>query len=253
MSVKLIGAIVLSVFALIAKFMPYKAPSSKLTKDMATLGKEYQKWEYLALAVLFVIVPLMTLGLGLAFRWLIGLGNHHNPAIIYQALPDSSHYYGAGMLMSLGLVGIPMELLYRALLKERYAEYTMFTNMKHGFDGWKVFRPMAWTICLATTLFLVLLSDYYVEIHSNQIKMNDLFSLKEKVYDFNEISGVHFVEHVKTKKGLRIEPHYLVSFKNGDYWNTNSGVNKEEQSVAIMKFLSEKSRLPIDTLSYDPE
>jgi hypothetical protein len=241
------------VVTLLSIFFPFKASQGKAAVDFNTLHLKYQKWELFALIPLFVFVPLMAFLFGELFLNLYKLLAVVKEDTLYLIQQEEDAWFVVGGIFSFGLIGFPMTFLYQILLKDKYQEYTLYTNIKHGFDGFKIFKPMAWTFCFIATILLFLITDYYIVVNNEKIVLNELSSLSEKSYHFNEIESIHFIENIRSGDGSVVNtmPHYVVDFKDHTSWNTAQVPEKDKQKE-IMIFLAQKINHKIDTLSFDP-
>lgn len=249
-----IAFIVLFILGLLAMLFPYRPTVSNASISFATLQSKYQKWETFALVPLFIFLPLMTFLFGQLFSVLFDLTVEKEMDIIYNILPEKFIWYVPAGILSFGLIGFPMTATYKLILgEEKYQEYTLFTNIKHGFDGMKVFRPMAWIFGIVATIGVFLLTDYSIKISDNKIMINRFMSLSSQTYSYNQINSIHFVEMVQDKNGGTSNPHYYVKFADNSAWNTFNGLHDENRQREIIEFLSNKSEIKIDTLQFDPE
>lgn len=248
-TVSLIAPIILGLLTLL---FPFKALENKNNLDFATLKERYQKWELFALIPLFLFLPLMTYLFGTLLANFYTLVLTKSSDTIFQVIPEQDMWYVPAGILSFGLIGFPMTFIYQLILEDRYEEYTYYTNLKHGFDGLKVFKPMAWILGIAATILLLLMTDYSIKVKDNKIILNDFATFTDKIYDFNQIKSIDFVENTITqdKQTLTPNPHYYIRFNDNNYWNTQMGLKNEIELEAIMKFLAHKSNLKIDTVSY---
>ena len=180
-----------------------------------------------------------------------------NPRIKYQLFIDTDMWYIPAVFLALALLYFPIEVIYKAIFTEmEYAEYTHFTNLKHGYDGMKVFRPMAWGAGLIALVMVFFMSDYYIKIWNFKLDVNDLKSTKEIEYSFKQIKKITYVEYSRSgKEGnvLTEDPHYHILFTDGYLWDTANGLHDLKRQPEIVNFLSNRSNIHIDTLGVDPK
>jgi hypothetical protein len=250
-----VSLIVPLVLGLLAKIFPYKTPECTGQLDFETLSKQYQKWEFFALIPLFTFLPLMTFLFGRTFEVLYNFVLIKPIDSVFTVLPHEFMWFVPAGILSFALVGFPMTLVFRLLLKDRYEEYTLFTNLKHGFDGMKIFIPMAWVLGTVATVILFLMTDYFIAINDKGIVMNEFSTLSEKKYSYTEIESINYVKNTISKDKLTVTPypHYYIKFSDGDYWNTRTGLVDEMNQKDIVNYIAIKSKKKIDTLSYDPD
>jgi len=243
--------VVTVIFILLANIFPYQPGQTFVVSNLKVLQKQYAKWEFFAVIPFFILMASMVYGFGNLFFWMNSTPEK-SKALHFLITPNLYMWFAPATCLAFAIIAFPMSFIFRLLLRERYDEYLHYTNLKHGFDGVKIYRPIALMFGLFAIVSIFLMSDYTVEISKKQIILNDFLTTGEKEYDFKGIKSIFFVENTisKDQKAISPYPHYYVKFIDGNYWNTLSGLNTEFQQDEIMKYLSEKSNLKIDTVSY---
>ena len=142
---------------------------------------------------------------------------------VYLIRPTFSFWFFPGIVLSFGLVGIPMSFLYKMILKNEYYLYMEFTNMKHGFDGEKIWRPIAGILIAAGIFIFYLGMTWYVRFENSKIVINDLTSLKTVQYNLSDISAITHSEKYINRKGIEkgIE-HYMIIFNDGYTYSSHT-------------------------------
>jgi hypothetical protein len=251
---ELIVPLILGIFTLL---FPYKPTKAKAHLSFAELKRKYEKWELFALVPIFIFCPLMTWMFGRLFQYLMRFEIDDNPRIKYQLFIDSDMWYIPAALMALALLYYPVELVYKTIFsKEEFAEYIHFTNLKHGYNGMKVFRPMAWAAGFIVVIMVFLMSDYYIKIWNFKIDINDFKSTRVKEYNFRQIKKITYVEYSRSGKDGKVisqNQHYHLQFDDGNVWDTSTGLRDPKHQPEIISFLSSRSNIPVDTLGVDPQ
>jgi len=136
---------------------------------------------------------------------------------LYLVQPTLSYWFFPGLILGFALVGIPMQFLYKLILKNEYYLYMEFTNRKHGWDGYKIWRPVSVILFVTGIIFFYLGLTWYVRVDQNdKMEINDLSSLKTTTYNLSDISSIIYSEKYLTKKGVekKIE-NYRIIMKDG--------------------------------------
>jgi hypothetical protein len=130
------------IFILLPIFFPYKRPQKYAQVNFEYLRKQYAKWEFFAVIPLFSYIGLIGYFLG---NLLIFLSENTQlkDSSLFHFYPNQFLWYGIAGIFAFGLVAMPMDITYRFLLRERYEEYLLYTNMKHRFDGRIIIRPLS--------------------------------------------------------------------------------------------------------------
>lgn len=232
---------------------PHKAKEYVSTWQKWQLVAKYRKWDWLCLPMMFTVVPLMTWFFGQIFmaqyRWEID----DNPRVLYQVLPGPDAWYVPGLMVAIALMGPSMTLIYRLLLKDRYAEYELYGSLAHGIDARKIWRAIAILFGIAALVTIFFLNDYYVKIWNFKVEVNELMSSEVKNYSFNQIQKITYVEYSSAGEASRLEedPHYLVQFKDRTVWNTLPGWTNAGRKPNFIPFLSQRSGVKIDTIGIE--
>ncbi|SOD19804.1 hypothetical protein [Pedobacter xixiisoli] len=242
---------VILVFLLLANLFPYKPKQTFFGGNFKVLQKEYAIWEALAIVPFFIFMAAIIYSFGSFFLWM-NSSPEKSEDLIFSIVPNLYMWFVPATFLAFAVIIFPMTAIYRLILRDRYDEYLHYTNLKHGFDGMRIYRPIAWIFGLASIVSLFLMSDYKIEITEKQIVLNDFLTTEKKSYAFRQIKNIYYVENTISKDQKKISPypHYYVKFIDGNYWNTMSSLNDDDQQNQIMKYLAQKSKNTIDTVSY---
>lgn len=201
---------------------PYE-PSKKINfLKIEQNKKKYNVLEMLAIPLFFLSVALICFSvyaLGIVMR-----DNLFSKEYNYILEPTGSYFVCCGAVLGLGLIRVPMEFIYKLILKDEYYLYNQYTNLKYGFDGEKIWRPMEIIITFCGIILFILGMNWYVRLDKdNNIEINELFSLKTHIYNITEISGIEYYDFYITDKGVEKDiKHYLVKMSDGYEWNTKT-------------------------------
>ncbi|CAM3704295.1 hypothetical protein MUGA111182_04150 [Mucilaginibacter galii] len=233
---------------------PYKPKAYVSTWQKRQLVAKYRKWDWLCLPLLFTVVPLMTWVFGQIFMAQYQWEIDDNPRILYQILPGYDAWYVPGVIVAFALIGPVMTVIYRLILKDKYADYELYSNLTHGIDARKIWGAMALLFSVAALVTIYFLNNYYIKIWNFKIEVNDLLNTKAKGYSFNQIQKITYVEYSSAGgEGSKLEedPHYLVQFKDQYVWNTLPGWTNAGRKPEFIKFLSLRSGVKIDTMGVE--
>jgi len=212
-------------------------------------AKKYQRYEYWAILWIFLSVGLICFCVYIFGTQLRNLSFSHNYEYLVKA-PDAFFVF-AGMVLGFGLIRIPMEFVYKLLLKEEYYLYMQFTNMKHGYYGEKVWRVFERIFSIAGIGILIAGLNWFVRINDNEIQFNDLMSFKTKKYSLCDVSEIHLRKYTKTVKNKEEERHcYEIKMKDGYVWDSKtfdffSSQNDDSQFFQILDKIRKISKIEI--------
>lgn len=205
-----VAVIVPIILAILARAFPYKPVGVYGMTNLKVLSKKYQKWELFGLLLFFILIPLIVYLSGALFLNLNKALSSNYANSVFFILPNSYMWFVPSAFFAFAIIIFPMNFIYRLILKDDYEEYLHFTNMKHGFDGMKIYRPMVWVLGLLATIAVFLMSDYTIEITDKRITLNDFFTTEKKSYDFKQIESINFVENSISKDKKNLVPIHII-------------------------------------------
>jgi len=246
--------IILFVLFLLSKIFPYKKAEGGLNADFGTLQKKYQKWDLFSAFLVIILIPVTTYLLGSLFSIIFYSSESSNSEIIYHIGTSRLMWFMPALILSFGLLRVPMTLIYKSIFKSDYNQFMLYSDLKTGIDGMRVLNYMTWISGLGAVLFLVLLSDYSVDIYKEKIVLNDFLTFSDKSYSFSEIQSINYIKPLNPNTGEPEKSSYFIKFKDGEHWDTARGLEDDNnRQNEIIKFLSEKSKLNINELQKNPE
>jgi hypothetical protein len=222
-------------FYLLAKLFPFKPQTlSGQEVSLDALRSKYAKWEIAALIPFFSFSGVSGY---LIFQGLIRIFHHsvpQSPENRFLMLPDQYFFMLPALFAGILSGAIPTDLLYRLLLKKRYAEYALYGNLKAGFDGWKVVKFLAVLILIPSLIFSTLAMDCYARFTDDRIITNRYWGFGETTYNYNQITRIKSVRLIKAPNGNIVEnPYHIVHFNNGEIWSTRNTFYRAAQEIKL--------------------
>lgn len=250
----LIYPITVLVIALLAKFVPLKLPVNHSEIDFTTLRNKYQKWDKLSLILVLILIPAIAYLIGLLFSTIFYSPENNDSEVIYHIGTSRLMWFMPALVLAFGFVKFPMTFIYKLILKQDYNEFILYSDLKTGADGMKIFNYMMWISGIGTIILMILLSDYSVNIYKEKIILNDFLTFTNKTYSFSEIKSINYIQPLNPNTGEPQTPSYFIRFKDNGHWDTSRGLeddnNRQEE---IINYLSEKTKLTINLLKSNPE
>lgn len=208
------------VFLIFQLIFPYRPPKNL---DISVIEQNKEKYNRLEKwAILWIFLSIGLIGFCV---FIIGSQireNFFSSEYEYIVTATDSFWVLPGIILGFGLIRIPMEFIYKLLLKEEYYLYTLYANMKHGFDGEKIWRPFEYIFTLSGIVMFILGLNWFVCIDKNdKIEINELFSLKTHTYNLSDISEITYFDKYVTKDGIEKDiKHYVIKMIDGYEWNS---------------------------------
>ncbi|WP_211829253.1 hypothetical protein [Kistimonas asteriae] len=237
--------IIMGLLAKVKKLQPKKTTE----KSLEQLENEYSKYNTHIPLILFFI---FSFAIGFLIWYVLdGLYTYR-----ISQLADNNVYLFPlpriawalpAIFMSIILAAIPLHYLYLGLLgKERYAEYTEYTNLKHGIDGWKMLKYMSLAILPVCLVFSLLLLDSYIRVTKNTFVANTVFSLGEKEFGFEDIKSITLTKSFKAPNGNIVRrSSYEIEFSNGYVYNLKQTASELdfEQQQEVVNYITNNSEV----------
>jgi len=250
----LIYPITALVIFLLAKFVPLKLPVNHSEIDFPALKNKYQKWDMLSLILILILIPLMTYLIGLLFSTIFYSPENSESQVLYHIGTSRLMWYMPALVLAFGFVKLPMTFIYKVILKENFDEFILYSDLKTGADGMKIFNYMMWISGIGAIVLMMLLSDYSVNIYKEKIVLNDFLTFTDKTYSFSEIKSINYIQPLNPNTGEPQTPSYFIKFNDDGHWDTSRGLeddnNRQEE---IINYLAEKTKLKVNVLSSNPE
>jgi hypothetical protein len=226
----------------LARAFPYQAPHVSADLSREELARRYARWESFLWAGLF---------LGLA-------------RLAYASFRDDSFFLPPTMAfwflpaIFLGILtgGALTHLLYARLLGDRYAEYTLYANLRAGFDTWRVGRVLAAGMILLSAVAVPMGLDCYTRFTDEAVHVNTFFSLGERRDPYADATEIRRIATFRAPNGNVIaRPYFVLIFQDGSRWSSRDGLHDDDakRDQAILAFVSRRSGKPVSEYEIAPE
>lgn len=216
----------------------------KRNKELVELAAKYSKWDIYALPLFFISAPLVGYISWLAMLKISEFRFSLLPQSNYMFLPLPISWVIIAMFV--GIIGsvLPMYLVIRFLLGDKYSEYKKFNLMKSSGNTQKssyIFFGISTLLCIiASTLML----DYYTVAYPDKLVINELWNIGEKQYSYADIASILSSKQQKEESNRSV---YVVKFTDGyrlsTSWDTND--RDPDQINSFMEYVSEQSGIEI--------
>lgn len=180
-------------FLIFQLIFPFKNPGNIDFVKIERNKKRYNRLEAWSILCVFVSVGVITLCVYIFGKELTNTWFPTEYKYIIQ--PTNMYWLFPGIVLGFGLIRIPMTLVYKLFLWDEYNSYMHFTNMKHGFDGEKIWKPIEKVITIVGVVLFMLGLNWYVRLNDNKkIEIDELYSIKNRVYELSEINKIYSYE-----------------------------------------------------------
>ncbi|MES2519916.1 MAG: hypothetical protein V4585_17495 [Bacteroidota bacterium] len=244
--------LVLLVLFILAKIFPTNKKEKDYKKyELEDIEKTYRKYQW-SPSIAILIVLLIGLVLYYSFKSInILLQTKPKDAIFYLRFETMPLIVTIGVIFTF-LISIMEKSMLSMMSKEDYEKFNIKYELEYGLSSnraeafakyWKLFFG-----CI--TVFLI----FYFwnidgKITKDYIELGNYGTTVKKRYSLNQVEKIQFYPNPNPDIAILVEDEYKVIFNNSEEWDTeSSGIRGTENLSEVMKYISDKSKIRIDTL-----
>jgi hypothetical protein len=204
----------------------------------------YRRWETGSLLPFFVFAPL------LGYAWYItlkgGADLFHRPDPVMRFLVRPSDYFWGVPALFLGIItsAIPINGLYRILLRDRCQRFERYCNERTGFDGSRVLVFFAVLVFGGAAVFFAAGVTSFARFAEAGVEVGRPLSFRSRFYEYTRVRAIEHRATFRAPNGKTVQrPHYVILFDDGAYWSTREGCRDPVPEVdePIVRFVSRLS------------
>lgn len=236
------------IFFIFKRAVPYREPLNKQNYSLPSLGLIYRKWELVAITLFVIIAPLIVYGIYLLLIFIKTMAIPRFADSPYVLAPFWAFWLVPAVFLGIIVSNIILEFILRRRLKEKFAEFEIYQNLKYGFNSNKVGRIIATVILFISAIYLSLAFDHYVVFGDSQIIIDEFLSFAENRYSYSDVESIKIESIFPSTRGVSSDTFYVIKFNDGNQWRTRFAPVEISTTPfkQIMNFVSKKSGLPIE-------
>lgn len=215
----------------------------KRNQEFTDLAAKYGKWDIYALPLFFISAP--------AVGYISWLAMVKISDFRYSLMPQSNYMFlplpiSWGIIaIFVGIIGsaVPMYLIIRLLLGDKYPEYQKFNALKSSGNTNKTFYIFFGIFTLLCIIASTLMLDYYTVAYPNKLVINELWGIGEKQYSYANVTSI--LSSKQSEESDRLV--YVVKFVDGYELSTSWDTNDRDpvQINGFMEYVAEQSGIEI--------
>lgn len=235
-------------FAVLAFYFPIKKTEREIIslKKFKIIAPKYRKWDTFLISIMVVFIVVCTYLLTETYLYFYKITDTQQEAI-FNILTSRLAWYFPFTLIAMAIyvrITFPISRFFLGNNFEEYMSYS--TRTTHGIDNEALSKPLIWFCLVLSFIGLLWMYDYRTFIYKDYVEYNELSTIgKVKKYTFGDIKKIEFERYYSHEKLLE---NYKISFADSNYWNIHGGLFYENNEVKIAQYLSQKSKVKIDTL-----
>jgi hypothetical protein len=243
--------LVILVLFILAKIFPTNKKETDYKKyELEVIEKTYKKYQWspsISIFVVFVVGSILYYSL-------------KNIGALIQTKPKDAIFYLRFETMPLALtvcliftflISIMEKTMLSMMSQEDYEKYNIKYELEYGLsaNGGEIFAKY-WKLffgCI-TIFFLFYFWNIDGKITKEFIELGDYGTTVKKRYSLNQVKEIQFYPNPNPDVAILVEDEYKVIFNNNQEWDTgSSGIRETENLSEVMKYISDKSKVEIDT------
>ena len=217
--------IVVAVVGLVLWWLQRKMPAPELTDNgpnRQELQSRYEVWSLIAvfgnLVMWIPVTALLYAGLYPLVTW-YSSGLRDNPETFVFCVPVLAYlipvFFVGILLSSLVMAGI-----LKLLLRDRFAEFARYDNLRSGIDQSRLMRHMIPTIGVSSIVGFLWMLNVYLVATPTELKINRPFGWARR-YSYSELTEVMTAPATMAKSGARVQRRvYRLQFQDGSFYST---------------------------------
>jgi hypothetical protein len=246
-------ATIIGLYLLLAKLMPPGKSEYKTEKSFETLSAKYRVFDLKHMGIFLVMVAVS----GYLFYEIFLLFTQFRTSLLSDALiivgPKPEMLLSPSLFCALLSSSLFLVFLIKRQLKDDWKEYMAYYNLKYKFNYAKVAVYLIRILTIFTIVLTTALLDWFSSFGHKEIKINGFLSLGTKSYYYSEVSNIIKIMKVKAPNGkIRNGPYFLVTFSDGNKWNSiDNGFSDQQKNKEIIALVSKHSNKAISQVEFE--
>lgn len=204
--------------------------------------------DLLGAVIFFIIAPV------LGFTWyhiikaIVGAFEQVPPDVIISLPPLSDAWLLAALFLAIFGSAVPIDLLYRSMLRERYQAYAnaSFRRNPGAFRKLWMMPWLNWGVSIVIVALLAMSINSYAHFRADSIALNPFFGLNEARHAYSDVSEIAQVARYRSPIGdLKDRSHIAIRFVDGSVWTSIEGGRSSDPDLdeRILELLQERTGL----------
>ena len=235
-------------FAILRKLFGLPPGYVAAGKSLGQLTPVYRRWELYSLFIWFCCMPLLAAAWWWLFYWIGNWNAQRFAGAVYQLCPMGMTWGVSAIMAGILTTSLPLTLFYRFGLRERYAEFQRYLNLRHGCNERSIGLPICVFFGAIILASVVLILHWRVVLTNTEIVQYPFFTLLSVSHKYSDITDIRTAPRRQAPSGnLRDNDDYETEFSDGSVWATypNPADLTADEKQRMMEFVSKRSGKPI--------
>lgn len=244
--------LILLILFILAKIFPTNKKETEYKKyELEDIEKTYKKYKWSpSIAILIVLVVGVILYYSL--KNIIILGYTKPKDTIFYLRFETMPLILTVCFIFTFLISIMEKSMLSMMSQEDYEKFGIKYELQYGLSSkWGETFTKYWKLffgCI-TVFFLFYFWNVDGKVTKDFIELGDCGTTIKKRYSLNQVKEIQFYPNLNPNVAFMVKDEYKVIFNNNEEWDTaSSGIRGTENLSEVMKYISNKSKVRIDTL-----
>ena len=241
----LVVLLLIGFYKLFEKIFPVNKAEYTSNKNFAALKIQYSSYDFNQQALFILVTIAAGFMLVKLLSWLLDFRLSFVSDQVIIVKPDVNMCYVVSFFSGM-LLAVPATfMLLKRQLKENWAEYLAYINLKYKFNAIKIMKYSIGILAFIITLLIISFFDWYSAFGQQKIEINEALNLGPNTYNYSNIIKIKEVERLYAPNGNVVnDPHFVIEFNDGKKWNSRvSGFENYDQNKNIINLIISKTHL----------
>jgi hypothetical protein len=208
----------------------------------------YRWWELGSAVPYLLLVPLF------GYLWYLGLTraaslfDHHAPGTRFLVQPSRISWFIPAFFLGAITAVIPLEGLYRGLLRDRYRRYELYSMGRGGAVARRIFVGLAVALSAGAAVWFLAEVTSFTRFTDAGVEIQRPLSLSSRFYEYARVQAIEHRIPSLVRNGNTVRyPHYVILFDDGTSWSSREGLRDPVPDLdeQIASLVSRRSQQPI--------
>ena len=208
----------------------------------------FRRWEVSSILPFFLLTPLLVFAWYLGLTWAASLFQHEARGARFLVKPSFVYWLVPALFLGMITLVIPLDWLYRALLRGRYRRYERYCMEGVGFDPRRLFACLAVFAFAGAAVFFLAGVTSFSRFTDTGIEIRRPFSFRSRFYEYTRVRAIEHRATSRAPAGNTMRrPEHVILFDDGTSWSSSEGLRDPVPALdgRIAQLVSERSKRPI--------
>jgi hypothetical protein len=208
----------------------------------------YNRWEVWSVLPFFLFTAALGFAWYVALKGAAGFWHQATPETRFLIRPIPIAWGLPAFFLGIISSAIPLDWLYRLLLRDRYRRFERACHERMGFDDRPVLLLMTAIIVCGALLYFAFMVGSFARFTDSAVEIGRPQSFGSVSYQYTRVRAIEHRATLQAPNGNIVHrPHYVILFDDGNSWSTDAFVGPTPaEAEQIAQLVSRRSGRVID-------